>query len=64
MTPARLLEVLALLGMTERGLARHVGWSPGGVRNWVQGKAATPEPVAAWLERRAVEWSRDPPPRR
>lgn len=64
MTPAHLRSILALLGMTERGLARHTGWSPGAVRNWVQGKAAVPDPVAAWLERREREWLRDPPPRR
>ncbi len=64
MSPPRFLEVLALLGMTERGLARHVGWSPGAVRNWVLGKAAVPQPVAAWLERRAADWAQDPPPKR
>ena len=64
MTPARLAAILALLGMTERGLARHTGYSPGAVRNWTLGKAATPAPVAAWLERREADWLRDPPPQR
>jgi hypothetical protein len=64
MTPARLAYILALLGMTERGLARHVGWSPGAVRNWATGKAAVPARVAAWLERHEGYWLRDPPPRR
>jgi hypothetical protein len=64
MTPARLASILALLGMTERGLARHVGWSPGAVRNWTLGKAAVPASVAAWLERHEGYWLRDPPPRR
>jgi hypothetical protein len=57
-------RMLALLGMTERGLARHTGYSPGAVRNWVQGKAATPLLVQAWLEGLAAWWKRHPPPRR
>lgn len=64
MTPDRLSEILALFQLTERGLARVMGYSPGAVRNWVTGKARVPEDVAAWLERRAAQWLADPPPQR
>lgn len=61
MTPARLIEIrTATLGLKTEGLAKLLGYSRGAVRNWEAGKARVPEPIAAWLERRAA----DPPPRR
>jgi hypothetical protein len=64
MTPADLRDALALLGLSERGLARLTGYTPGGVRMWTAGRARTPDPVAGWLRRRVEHWRADPPPQR
>jgi hypothetical protein len=64
MTSADLRDALALLGLSERGLARATGYSAGAVRMWTTGRARTPEPVASWLQRRVKEWRSDPPPDR
>lgn len=64
MTPTRLAEILALLRMTRRGLADLTGYTHGATDQWIAGRAQVPPPVAEWLERRADEWQRDPPPSR
>jgi transcriptional regulator with XRE-family HTH domain len=53
MTPADFRAVREAAEITERGIARATGWSPGAVRNWTLGKAAVPAEVAAWLQARA-----------
>ena len=64
MIPARLLQVLALLQISERGLARMSGYSPGAVRNWVSGAAAVPNELARWLDAAAVWRDQNPPPQK
>lgn len=64
MTPARLSEVLALLGMTERRLAALTGYSRRTVADWLRGRIRVPAPVAAWLEALAAAWQAHPPPQR
>lgn len=64
MTPARLRECLALLGWTERGLARQLGYSLTAPRMWLAGLARVPQPVADWLEARAAHATTTPPPPR
>jgi DNA-binding transcriptional regulator YdaS (Cro superfamily) len=64
MTPDRLRESLALLGWTQRGLARLLGRQEGTVRQWARGAVTIPADVAAWIEQRARHAARTPPPRR
>lgn len=64
MTPAEFRAALAAIGWSQRQLAAATGWSLGAVRNWADGKARVPPPVAGWLARQAARLAQDPPPRR
>lgn len=63
MTPARLAEYLSAIGWTARALARAVRRDEKAVRQWLDGTAAAPEEVAAWLDRAAAWHTDNPPPR-
>jgi hypothetical protein len=52
MTPTRFRECLAILGLTQRGLAPFLGCTDRTPRHWAAGGHPIPEKVAAWLE----EW--------
>ena len=62
MTPARLDECLALIGWTQRGLAKRLGLHETRVRRWANGMYPVPDDVAGWLERRAQAMADDPCP--
>lgn len=62
MTPDRLRDCLALLGWTQRGLARILSRGDGTVRQWARGAVRVPDDVAAWLEARAINAEQTPPP--
>jgi hypothetical protein len=64
LTPTRLLEILAMLDMTARGLGRHTGYSYGAVQGWIKGLSPIPVPISTWLEDLASYWTRNPPPKR
>lgn len=65
MTPTTFRETLAALGWTTRGLARLLGRPQRTVQSWLD-RAAIPDDVAAWLQRRAdaheAAMRDDPPP--
>ena len=50
MSPHRLLICLAVLGWTERELARRTGRQQTAVRRWIGHRSPVPADVAAWLE--------------
>jgi hypothetical protein len=52
MTPTRFRECLAVLGLTQRGLAPLLGCNDREVRHWAAGSRLIPPKVADWLE----EW--------
>jgi hypothetical protein len=64
MTPTRYRECLAVLGLSQRGLAPFLHAPERLTRAWAAGRTAIPGPVAEWLE----AWVRnrldhpDPPP--
>jgi len=62
MTPTRLRECLDALAWSQRGLARLLVRDEGTVRQWARGKTRVPEDVATWLEARARQAERLPPP--
>lgn len=62
MTPARLRECLDLLCWTTRNVVVALGVGERQVRLWLAGDAPVPEPIAAWLRRRAAAMAADPPP--
>lgn len=61
MTPERLKECLDLLGWSGRHLAEMTARDPKQVRRWLAG-TRIPEDVAAWVESRARDAERNPPP--
>lgn len=62
MTNARLLACLAILGWSERHLAKRLNVGHGRVRRWTGGQTAVPPEVAAWLEAIAAAIEHIPPP--
>lgn len=62
MTPARLLECLAVLAWSKSGLAKQLGRPEATVRQWERGLVRIPEDVAEWLEIRAEHAAKYPPP--
>jgi hypothetical protein len=50
MTPTRYRECLAVLGLSQRGLAPLLGCSERLTRAWATDRTAIPAPVAEWLE--------------
>ena len=66
MTPTRLRECLAVLGWSQRTLAKLTQRDDSLVRRWADGDRPVPETVAAWLERMAAAMqallAADPPP--
>ena len=66
MTPDRLRELLAVLGWSQRGLARLVNRDVSLVRRWCDGERSVPVEVGEWLERMAERIAKmlaaDPPP--
>lgn len=60
MTPPRLRECLATLGISARSLARLTGYPEGA--GWLVGRYAVPLDVALWLERAVERHHADPPP--
>jgi len=63
-TPARLRGCLDLLHWTPHALGEVLDVAERQVRYWLTGRAPVPEPIAAWLERRAEAMTADPPPAR
>jgi transcriptional regulator with XRE-family HTH domain len=62
MTGADLTFALAVIGWSQRELARRLGVTESRVRRWARGTMPVPEAVADWL-RRAAEWHiANPPP--
>ncbi len=64
MTPARLVECMAALDWSNRGLARRLDRAEGTVRKWLNGINNIPAEVAAWIELRALHAAQTPPPPR
>ena len=61
MTPAQSIP-LTLLALTT--IARETGYSRSMVRLWIQDAQRCPEPIRAWLARKAAATIRDPAPRK
>jgi len=53
MTPTQFRACLALMGWSQRGAARQLGYAEGTVRQWARGKQLIPAEVATWLQARA-----------
>lgn len=60
MTPERLRECIAILGVSQRGLASVIDRSENSVRQWARGRSPIPAEVADWLER-YTEFMRENP---
>ena len=63
MSPHRLLVCLAVLGWSERELARRTGRLQTTVRRWVNGRSPVPADVAAWVETLTAFHRAHPAPR-
>jgi hypothetical protein len=61
-TPSDRRACLDLLGWSQRGLARLIGFDERMVRHWFAGRYDPPEAIDAWLWRRAEAMRADPPP--
>jgi transcriptional regulator with XRE-family HTH domain len=55
MTPAALRATLKNIGWTAKALSNHLNITPQAVRQWMIGRNAVPDDVAAWLLR-LVAW--------
>lgn len=63
MSPYRLAVCLAIIGWSERELARRTGRLQTTVRRWTAGSPAVPAEVAAWVEAMAAFHRAHPAPR-
>ena len=64
MTPSRLAECIAILGMTQRETGRQLSRQEAAIRQYLSGKMKIPDADAAWIERLARFRERNPPPER
>ena len=61
MTPARLFQILAILGWTVRRLAtEHIARDYDEAKEWAKGRAPIPADVAEWLDWYVVVWDKRP----
>ncbi len=63
MSPHRLLVCLAVLGWSERELARRTGRHQTTIKRWTSGSGAVDDGTAAWLERLVAFHLAHPAPR-
>jgi len=62
MTGADFTFALAVIGWSQRELARRLGVPESRVRRWARGTLPVPQAVAAWLRRAAELHFANPPP--
>jgi hypothetical protein len=62
MTPTARRAAIDVLGWTQRGFARLIGYDESTVRRWFRAGYDPPPWLDPWLERRAEGMRSDPPP--